>query len=116
MSSSLTHSSGFNETASAIIAKADQQYSQNKMFDNYEYMLQYKDLTESGVLWRLARIAFEIGKYHTPDKTKARQIADEGFEYAKLSIELDNSSSEAHLVCLYKKLNAHIYMYIYIYI
>lgn len=87
------------ESVSAIIAKADRQFNENKMLENYEYLLQYKELAESGLLWRLARVSYEVGKYYTPDKTNAKRIAEEGLAYAKRSIQLDSSSSEAYQVC-----------------
>ena len=111
MSSSRAPSFGSDEIAAAIIAKADQQYKQNEMLDNYEYLLQYRDADESAVLWRLARVAYEISKYYTPDKAKAKKIAEEGLAYAKRSVELDSSSAEAHQVrSLYKKRSAVLFV------
>ena len=40
------------------------------------------------VLWRLARLCFKVGKYHTKDQEEMKQLAGQGWSYIERGLAL----------------------------
>ena len=40
------------------------------------------------VLWRLARLCYKTGKYHTADKEESQRLAEQGWRYVERALAL----------------------------
>lgn len=80
------------ESANALLLQnADELYSSNKMAEAYDLLSKHRDSDDVEIRWRLARVCYKLGKYYTPDKKRAKELAEEGLTHAEKSIELDSN-------------------------
>ncbi|XP_071086220.1 regulator of microtubule dynamics protein 1-like [Haliotis cracherodii] len=80
-----------------IIAEADRLYEDNDPIQLYNYLIQFKDIENDGILWRLARAACDKGKLlGRKDKTQRRVCVYEAFEYAKKALALNKENFACH--------------------
>lgn len=83
-----------------VIKQADDLLAQNKIQEAYDLLSAHKDAENAEIQWRFARICYRLGKYHTPDKTKAQALANTGLDHASKAIALNDKSYYAYRVSL----------------
>jgi tetratricopeptide (TPR) repeat protein len=80
---------------SEIVSRADELYDSNRMREGLTYVTQYAHLDEVEVLWRLARLCYKTGKYHTADKEESKRLAEQGWGYVERALALGGDKHNA---------------------
>lgn len=77
-----------------ILKEADRLYSQNEAMALYDYLIQFKDMENDEVLWRLARAAVDKGKLSKDNEKK--RLYYEAFDYVKKALTLNQDNFAVH--------------------
>ncbi|XP_022069662.1 regulator of microtubule dynamics protein 1 [Acanthochromis polyacanthus] len=86
-----------------LLEQADYLYSCAETEKLYQLLLQYKDSDDAEFLWRLARASRDLSLLPNMEGERKKQLTFEAFEYAKKSLEKDETCFAAHkwyAICL----------------
>ncbi|XP_005109893.1 regulator of microtubule dynamics protein 1 [Aplysia californica] len=78
-----------------VLEKADDLYGSYEIEQLYEYLLEYKEVSNDEIQWRLARVTHDRAK-HEKDKQKRQNSMLEAFSYAEKALELNSDSPHCH--------------------
>lgn len=92
-----------------VIRQADMFLEENKIREAFDLLQTKKDVEHVGIQWRLARICYRLGKYHTSDKAHSKELADIGLAHADKAIALDANNFPAYRVGRIKRVVIEIY-------
>ncbi|XP_029001599.1 regulator of microtubule dynamics protein 1 [Betta splendens] len=98
-SSAVVHALGKDE----VLEQADYLFSCAETEKLYQLLLQYKDSDDADFLWRLARTCRDMALLPGTAADRKKQLAFDGFEYAKKALERNDNCFAAHkwfAVCL----------------
>lgn len=78
-----------DEQTGKIICQADQLYDSNQWKEALAYLEQYADSSDVEVLWRLARLCYKVGKYHSSGPEQSQKLSVRGMTYAERALAAD---------------------------
>lgn len=79
-----------------VLARADQLYKENKMPEALSYLRQFDTQEEAELLWRLARLCYKVGKYHSASYGEAEQLGEAGLRYAERAVAAEGDNFACH--------------------
>ena len=96
LSTDVAHAAASHDQLPQILRHVDQLYEDNQMQEALAYLEPLAQREEAEVLWRLARLCYKVGKYHTSSQEQARELAERGMGYAKRSVTADSKNFACH--------------------
>ncbi|XP_028397707.1 regulator of microtubule dynamics protein 1-like [Dendronephthya gigantea] len=78
-------------------SKEDKESNEVEVVKNlFAYLSQYKDCSNAGLLWRLARAARDLATLSVTDETSKKSLTYEAHEYAKRALACDEENFACH--------------------
>lgn len=81
-----------------VIKQSDQLVESNQIKEAFDLLSAHKDAENVEIQWRLARVCYRLGKYHTEDQSRAKELSQIGIAHADRAIQLDQTSYAAFRV------------------
>ncbi|XP_052817329.1 regulator of microtubule dynamics protein 1-like [Mya arenaria] len=78
-----------------LLERADRLYSEHKIDELYDLLIEHKDSRDDEILWRLARAAVDQGKL-SDNKEILQKKYYEAFEFIKQALEINNQNYAVH--------------------
>ncbi|XP_045194232.2 regulator of microtubule dynamics protein 1-like isoform X2 [Mercenaria mercenaria] len=86
---------GVLDKTQQILVEADRLYSENEALALYDYLIEFKDMENDEILWRLARAAVDKGKL-SKNETEKKALYYEAYGYITRALDLNQANFAVH--------------------